>query len=373
MMRIAINCHSFLKKNYTGIGRYTYNLLKSLSSLDRQNQYFLYVKRGFFELNKRIPDFAVKNFKIKMDYFKEGPERVLGAIDIYHSPCPDFFKFQNGAKVIVTVHDVIFKAYPHGHTQSALETTRKQFDQFLAKAAKIICCSKSTIEDLQKFYDVPRERTALIYQGVDKNIFYQLRSEERLKAKRRIQELGLKERFLLFVGTIEPRKNLGNVLQAFEQLKNKKRFAGQLVVAGMRGWLMENLEEMIGQLKFKEDVIFLGYLADEDLNYLYNLAEIFVFPSLYEGFGYPILEAFSCAAAVVTSNVSSCPEIAADAALTVDPQNPGAIAAAVVRILEDQSFRKTLQEKALKRSQDFSFEKTARETLKVYEEVYNAS
>ncbi len=368
-MKIAVNCHSFLKKYPTGIGRYTYNLLKNLAEIDQQNQYLLYVKRGLFEFNKNIPIFKADNFSLKVDYFKQGPHRLLKEIDIYHSPSPDYIHFDSNTKVIVTVHDVIFKAFPESHTSEAIEQTEKQFGTFLNKAAKIICCSQSTINDLVKFFGVSKERLALIYQGVDKSIFYPLGTQEEEAALGTLKIKGIERPFILFVGTIEPRKNLENILRALKKLRLSKEFLGKLVIIGNRGWMSEGIDALVEELDLKEAVIFLGHVSDQELRYFYNKTEVFVFPSFYEGFGFPIVEAFSCGAAVVTSNVSSCAELAADAALTVEPNDSEDIAKAISRIIHDTDLKKNLREKALRRSQDFSFRKTAQETLRVYEEV----
>ncbi len=143
-------------------------------------------------------------------------------------------------------------------------------------------------------------------------------------------------------------------------------------MVGMPGWKGEGLAGLIEHLGIKDDVIFLGFVSNDELRILYNLTEGFVFPSFYEGFGYPILEAFNCGAAVVTSNVSSCPELAADAALTVDPADSEAIARAVGRVLQDHGLKNALKHRAFARAQGFDNKETARKTLRIYEEVYES-
>jgi len=373
-MQIAINCRSFLNKKYTGIGRYTYHLIKSLIEIDSYNEYFLYAKKGIFNFNKRLPRFKSKNFSLKIDRFNRGIERSLGKrVDIYHSPSPDKLDVNSGAKAVVTVHDLIFKAFPQGHTQLALDQTESKFRRIGESASKIICCSKNTIRDLQKYFAIPDEKIRLIYQGVDKNVFYLIGKEEEKMAERMIRFKGIKDPFILYVGTIEPRKNLENILHAFDRLRTRKNFKGKLVVIGMKGWMSDGIEGLIKRLELKNNVIFLGYLSDAELRCFYNKAEVFVFPSFYEGFGFPIIEAFCCGTPVVTSNVSSCPEIAQDAALMADPYDPDDIAEAVAKVINDHELRRTLREKGFKRAGDFSFHKTAKETLKVYEEVCHSN
>ncbi len=371
-MKIGINCRSFLNKQYTGIGRYAHSLLKSLSEIDNENTYLLYAKKGIINLNKRIPKFEAKNFIVKVDRFKSGFSKIIGKVDIYHSPSPDALSVNDGAKIIVTVHDLIFKTFPEGHTQKAIDETEKMMCNIGERATKIICCSNNTLNDLRKYFHIPDNKVTVIHQGVDKNVFYPINEEENIIAERVIRKHGIREPYILSVGTIEPRKNLENILYSYDKLRTRKHFLGKLAVIGMKGWLSEGVEGLIKKLELKDHVIFLGYLTDNELRYFYNKAEAFVFPSFYEGFGFPLVEAFCCGTPVVTSNVSSCPEVAQDAALFVNPRDPDDIAQAVAQVVNDHNFKKILVEKGFKRGSDFSFRKTAEKTLAIYREVYNS-
>lgn len=367
-MRIAINCRSFLNRQYAGIGRYAYNLVKTLSEIDQDNEYWLYVQKRYFDFKRRVPRISAKNFAVKIDWLNRGLSQVLKPIDIYHSPSPDHLNITD-AKIVVTVHDLVYKTYPQGHTPQTCETTDKQLRTIVEKADRIICCSQNTIKDLCHYFPVERKRICLVYQGVDKNIFYEIEGEELRRAKAVIKRKGVEGPFLLFVGTIEPRKNLQNLLRAFAQLKRKQRFWGKLVIIGMTGWMVDEVRRALREVNLSTQVVFLGYVSDETLRYFYNLAEAFVFPSFYEGFGYPIVEAFCCGAPVICSNVSSCPEIAQDAALLINPNVPEDIAEAIYKVTEDKTLKLKLQEKAIKRAADFSFLKTTQETLEVYKEL----
>lgn len=371
-MNIAYNCRCILNKNNTGIGRYLYNLIHTLGQIDQENEYHLYAKKGFFSFRKgkRLPKFDYKNVFLKVDRFGRGIDKTVGKVDIYHSPSPEPIKMTKASKVVVTVHDLIFKAFPQGHTQETVDETDKQFRQIMERASKIICCSENTKNDLMKYFPVPEEKVVRIYQGVDKNVFYVIGNEEEVFARKLLKSKGVDAPYLLCVGTIEGRKNLEGVLKAFEQLRSQNKFKGKLVIIGMRGWLSEGIESLIEQLNLKEHVVIPGYLTDAELRCFYNKAEVFVFPSFYEGFGFPIVESFCCGTPVVTSNVSSCPEVAGDAALCVDPKNLDAIAQAIDQILQDQKLRQDLREKGFKRAGDFTFLKTAQKTLEVYQEVY---
>ena len=369
-MHIAINCRSFSKKQFTGIGRYASSLVAALSQIDADNRYSLYTTRGWSEVKSWIARRDAANFSVKLDWFQRGPAKTLRSIDIYHAPSPEAVPGFN-ARIVVTVHDLIYKTYPQGHTQETLALSEAQFQSFIPRCARIICSSRSTQNDLHRHFPEARDKTCYVYQGVDTNNFYPLAQWEIPSAWKIARGKGVAGPFVLFVGTVEPRKNLKGLLEAFARLKQKKVFDGKLVVIGMTGWRSEGLAGFIEDLGMNDDVISLGFVTNDELRVFYNLAEVFAFPSFYEGFGYPILEAFSCGAAVVTSNVSSCPELAGDAALTVDPADPEAIARAMGRVLLEPGLKNALKHKALARAQGFNNQETARKTLRVYEEVYN--
>lgn len=367
-MHIAINCRSFSKKQFTGIGRYASSLVASLAKIDRANRYSLYTTRGCGEVKRRIPLVETGNFFVRFDIFRRGVDKIFPAVDIYHAPSPEVIEVSR-AKVIVTVHDLIYKAYPQSHTPETVDLTERQFQSFIRRASKIICSSQNTQEDLHKYFTIDREKTCYIHQGTDKNIFYPVGERQMRIAQEAVRFKGIENPFILFVGTIEPRKNLKGLLEAFAQLRGKKIFQGKLVVIGMAGWSTGDIPETIDRLGIKGEVIFLGFVTNDDLRAFYNLAEVFVFPSFYEGFGYPVVEAFSCGAAVVTSNSSSCRELAAEAALTIDPSNSQGMAEAIGEVIQDDGLKQRLRQKALKRAEEFDNLKMARETLKIYEEV----
>ena len=370
-MHIAINCLCFLKKHPTGIGRYATNLIKSLMEIDKEDQYSLYVPKALFDSKRSVPKLRTpKNFSIKVDWLKRGPEKTLRKLDIYHSPCPDIINFTHIPSV-VTIHDVVYKAFPSGHTEETLKITDEQCRSFMKHAAKLICVSQNTANDVKKYFGVSDDRLKVIYNGTDHHVFYPIPNDKRDEARECIRAKGVTEPFILFIGTIEPRKNLKNLFEAFSILKDQKKFKGKLVVIGMAGWKSEGLLEHVKKLGIENDLITLGYMTNDELRYFYNLAEVFVFPSFYEGFGYPIVEAFSCGVAVVTSNSSSCPEIAGGAALIVDPHSPFDIAEKTALILEDKRIKNELIQKGFLRAKEFDYSKTAQQTLAVYKEVYS--
>lgn len=365
-MRIAINARSILSINRTGIGRYTYHLIDSLGNFDRANQYWLYVQKNFWDTKRKTPNFSYPNFFIKRDFFGLGSS--LKGADVFHSPSPAPLDVQC-QRFIVTVHDMIYKTFPQSHTQETIELTEQYMKQAIAKADHIICVSQSTRQDLHRFLDFPKEKSSVIYNGVNHDAFYVLDRAARERAKELLAHKGISEPFILFTGTLEPRKNLAGVLEAFAHLRQNNKFNGKLVVVGRKGWMHQPTEDLMDRLNLRSQVIFLGYVTDEELRCLYNLTEVFIMPSFYEGFGFPILEAFCCGAPTITSHSSSCGEIAADAALTIDPHSSSEIAEAIVKLMENKTLKEQLSHRALLRAKEFSFLKTAQETLKVYEQV----
>ena len=364
-MRIAINCRSILLSQRTGIGRYTYHLLDSLGKADQANQYILHAPKRLFDFKRRLPDFSrYKNFKNHLDYFHHG----VGRADIYHLPSPDRIGAYSG-KLIVTIHDLIYKTFPQGHMAETIELTEKYMKDIARKADGIICVSENTRRDLHRFFDIPQEKSCVVHNGVDHAVFFPLAQDERLQAATGLKSLGINKPFILCVGTIEPRKNLAGLLESFALLKSKMKFQGSLVVTGMKGWMGENISGLIKKMNIQTDVIFTGFVSDDQLRQLYNMAEAFVFPSFYEGFGFPILEAFCCGAAVITSNTSSCAEIASDAAVTLDPKDITGLAQAMEQVLTDKILREHLRQAGLNRAKDFSFLTTAEKTLDVYKRI----
>ena len=226
-MRIAINCRSFSKKQFTGIGRYASSLVNSLAEIDHANRYSLYTSRGFLRIKKTLPLTRARNFVVRYDWLRRGPWKTLGSVDLYHAPSPEVIDGA-AAKVVVTVHDLIYKTYPQGHTPDTLRLTEQQFASFIPRAAKIICSSQSTLNDLRKYFSVEPGRACFVHQGVDKNVFYPIEERQMRIAQEAVRFKGVEGPFLLFVGTIEPRKNLEGMLKALAWLKQKKLFTGKL-------------------------------------------------------------------------------------------------------------------------------------------------
>jgi len=280
---------------------------------------------------------------------------------------------------VLTVHDLIFLLFPEYHLPLNRWFLNRFMPLFIRRADAIIAISQCTKDDLIRHYGVPSEKVTVIYEGVDSR-FHPVTDPDVLGRVR--ARYGLPEHYILYVGTIEPRKNLTALLEAFVALRkqasnrqpatsNQRLEAGswKLVIAGKRGWLYEGFFRRLRELGLEGEVILLGFVPDEDLPALYSAAELFVFPSLYEGFGLPVLEAMACGTPVIASNASSLPEVVGEAGILIDPHDVGGLVKAMGRVLMDGGKRREMREKGLQQAARFSWERTAAMTLGVYRSV----
>jgi glycosyltransferase involved in cell wall biosynthesis len=268
------------------------------------------------------------------------------------APCP----------MVVTIHDLSFIRFPDLF-RPANRLYLTTFTRLSARrAARLIAVSAHAAAETAQLLDVPSERIDVVYHGVDP-VFRPLSIDE-VAAFR--QRQGVPDQFVLFVGTLEPRKNLVRLVEAFARVYDGKT---RLVLAGGRGWFYDVLFARVESLGLEEAVIFAGYVMNDDLPLWYNAATLLAYPSIYEGFGLPVLEAQACDTPVLTSNVSSLPEAAGDAALMVDPYDVEALAAGLNRMLTDRSLRRELRQRGLAHASRFSWPRTAQETASVYRQA----
>lgn len=371
-MRIGIDVRS-LSRPKTGIGYYTYNLVKNLLIIDNQNEYFLYSCRDFdCELLK-----SFKNVTVRISKFKIGTlwvQIVLpfllarDKLDIFHSTEAMAPLFVN-CPVVVTVLDLIPILFPKGHDPKA-NLAAKLYPLVFKRAQKLISISDNTKRDLIRVMGMPAAKIKTIYLSANREIYHPVEDHVALSAIK--SKYGLGEKYVLTVGVLSPRKNVGRLVEAYDRARIALAEKIDLVVAGPPGWQYEEVYETVDKLGLKASVHFLGAVPLEDLPGLYNAAEMLVYPSLYEGFGLPVVEAMACGIPVITSNLSSLPEVAGDAALLVDPYNVAELAEVMARLLEDNKLRAEMVERGLKRAELFSWVKCASETLKTYREVHDA-
>lgn len=370
-MKIAIN-GLFLSQKNTGGSRYLLDVVNGLK-IGRGEEYFLYASNDIYR--RRI----VTNDSVKMRdcglVHASRPLRLIWEnlyfssalraekVDLLHAAAFTL-PYNISCRSVITIFDLTFFTMPHVHEKSKVAYFRKMIPPTLNRADKIIAISQQTKNDIIKLFNIADEKVEIIHIGVGMRFKPVARDDgfNRMRKKH-----GLPESYILFVGTIEPRKNLCNLIRAYSEMQ-KRGFPHSLVIVGKRGWGYKEIFNVIRKLKVKS-IIFTDFVDDADMPFIYNGADVFVYPSFYEGFGIPVVEAMACGVPVVTSNVSSMAEIAEGAAALVDPYQAEQISAAIERILEDKAYARTLVAQGLSRAAMFSQEKMVSMTQGVYHKV----
>lgn len=286
---------------------------------------------------------------------------------VFHSPVnvlPE--RLPRHCAGVVTLHDLAFLRFPEVLTRSKRVYHQIFTVRSIHKATKVIAVSESTRQDAVKLVGVPAERVETVYTCIDER-FAHVSEPQAVAAFREKQGLG--GGYLLYLGTLEPRKNIPTLIEAYALLRNRYGRAEKLVLAGGKGWLYEAIFDRVRQLGLESEVIFPGYVADAEQALWYAAAAVFVYPSLYEGFGIPVTEALVSGTPVVTTTVSSLPEAGADIALTVDPHDVEAMAAAIHTALTDEAYRQRCRAMAPSVAQKFSAQRMVAETIRVYEQA----
>ena len=351
-----------------GIGQYILCLIEALAKIDKEDEFTILKSR-----KDKTPLTSQANFRRRslwtpshhpLEQWTLPLELRMIGLDILHSP--DFIPpFHRRYSSVITIHDLAFLLYPHLVTGESARYYG-QVERAVKNTDHIIVVSQSTKRDAIRLLGAPEDKIAVIYEAANP-IFRPIEDPEKLNRIR--AKYGLWRDFILFVSTIEPRKNLSNLLRAFHLFLSGYDYELKLVVVGRRGWLFEEVFATLEELGLEEEAIFIGKASIEDLLLLYNAARALVYPSLYEGFGLPPLEAMACGTPVITSNVSSLPEVVGDAALMVDPQDISGLAKAIGQVLTDEALREDLMERGFQRAKMFSWEKAAKETLALYREL----
>lgn len=369
-LRIGIDFTSAARER-AGIGRYARELIRALSRLDHANRYLLFVPRDAHTDLLRFdwpPNFAIIRAPLTERYLAAlwhrarvpfPIETFIGAVDVFYSP--DFLLPPTFARrKLVTVHDLSYVRVPECFPAPLLRYLTRAVPPSLARADLILADAASTQRDLIDVYHIPSEKIRVLYSGVDARFHPDISAD----ARARVRALTRGKPYILSVGTLQPRKNYARLLEAFAKLIDNSQLPianCQLLIAGGRGWMYDEIFQTVARLNLRERVWFPEFVADDDLPALYAEATLFVYPSLYEGFGLPVAEALACGAPVVCSNASSLPEVAGDAALYFDPRDVDAMADAMARALSDESLRADLRARGFVQVKQFSWEKAAQE------------
>lgn len=374
MKKICLDLQPMLSQK-TGIGYYTENLVKNLYN-GNKNKYtgvtFSFFRRkknqrliegirykhyNFFPFYSEKIRFISKFLPISTNFFlKEN-------YDIYHSFNSNIpYKIKKNINVIITIHDLIPFLFP----ELCKGDKKKYFDSLVEKIKRvniIITVSEYSKRDIIKYLKVDPQKIRIVSPGIELKDYERVKDNEIKKVK---EKYNLPKKFILFLGALEPKKNIVNIIKGFERanLKNIK-----LVIAGGKGWKYEEIFETYKNSPYKKNIQMLDYIAEEDKIALYKGAELFIFPSLYEGFGMPVLEAMASGIPVITSNISSLPEVAGEAAILVNPYDIVEIAKAIENVIKNDKLKKEMIEKGLKQARKFTWENSVKKLEKIYSEL----
>jgi glycosyltransferase involved in cell wall biosynthesis len=367
-VRVAIDAR---KLHDFGIGTYIRNLLRQLARLDRQTEYVVICQERDRELGLSLGD----NFRVEVDSSKPYSVReqfsvpwtlVRTRTNVFHEPHYVLPPLTH-CRSVVTIHDCIHLRFPqYLPKRGALAYARAQMGAAARRSHRVLTVSEASKRDILEFFRVPPEKVTVIHNAIDER-FLTSPPEEAVHAV--AERYQLQGDFVLYVGTVKPHKNVERLIDAFHVVRQSGLDHLKLVVIGDDISKYAVLRRAVHRYNLHKYVRFLGFLPDETLAAVYRLAAVFAFPSLYEGFGLPPLEAMACGTPVVTSNVSSLPEVMGDAALFVDPYDADAIADGIRRVITDPALRADLSARGLARAREFSWERSVRRVREIYDEV----
>lgn len=358
-MKIGIDVQTTLGQK-TGFGFYVKNLVSHMQKIGSKDNFY-------FIKPDTIKDFSAPQ-RFVWDQLKVPNIAQKNKVDILHQPCfsaPVFYK----GKVVVTIHDLI--AIKYGKDIPFF--SRMYFGRWMPltyhRADAIIAISEHTKKDIQKYLRVPDEKIFVIPSAASDE-YKVINDKDRINKVKNKYKTG--DKYLLHIGTLNPRKNLLFLIDVFYEV-SKRLPDYKLVIVGKEGWYYDKLYQKVEKYGLQGKVVFTGYIDEADKVYLYNGSSLFVFPSLYEGFGLPPLEAMKCAIPVISSNTSSLPEVVSDAGILLSPTDKKGWIDSITRVLIDKKLYENLSKKSLEQANKFSWERCAKQTLEVYKKVYENS
>lgn len=362
-MNIAVNTRFLLKNKLEGIGWFTYETLKRITRNHPEHHFFFFFDRKFdeeFVFSKNVTPLVLhpqsRHPLLWYVWFEHAVPAALKKVkaDLFIST-DGFLSLNTDVKTLLVIHDIAFEHFP----QHVGLLTRKYLlyysPLFAKRAQRIATVSEFSKQDVISTYGIEANKIDVTGNGARE--IYRPKSEPEIAVAK--NKFGIKGNYFIYAGAIQPRKNLANIFRAFDSFKKQNPGNAQLVIAGRKAWKFQEALEVYEAMEHKADVVFTGHLSSEDLASLMAGALALVYVSLFEGFGIPILEAMSCGTPVITSNVSSMPEVAGDAALLVQPESVTEIAEAMEKIAHDEQLRSGLAAKGFLQKEKFSWEKTA--------------
>jgi glycosyltransferase involved in cell wall biosynthesis len=383
-MRIGIDIRCLVDGKRTGVEEYTINVLEQLFERDKSNEYVLFLnsyhESGFdpdtFSQRKNV---SVKRFRypnkiLNLFFWYLGwphVDKMIGGVDVFFMPNINFIGLSRETKLVLTVHDLSFEIMPE-----AFSLRRRLWHGFIntrklcQRADRIIAVSESTKADIESIYKISREKITRIYNGAPEDMAQLGRNDPKLIEVKKKYHLPFN--FIFYLGTVEPRKNIPSIVAAFDEMKsqnNKELDKFKLVIAGGKGWGIEKIFKVMRQAKYTDDIIYTSCIINEDKAAVLTLSSLFVYPSFFEGFGIPVLEAMKCGVPVITSNVSALPEVVGDSAIMVDPYNPDELLRSMKELLLNRELAQRLSERGKNHAFRFTWKASARELLGVFEEL----
>ena len=377
-MKIGVDIRTLMDIHYSGVSEYTNNLLRELFKLDQKNQYKLFYNSGR-NIEARMPSFEQPNvdtiytrypnkiFNNILQRIAAWPklDQLLG-VDLFFMPNIGFVSLSGNALKIITIHDLSFLRYPKFYSwKRRLWHNIININSLLKKFDRIIAVSESTKRDIVELCKIPEKKVSVIYSGIGEEYLRSDKYFSENESRRVIKKYKLPQKFILSLSTLEPRKNIDGVIRAYTLMRqeNKSLEEYKLIIAGSRGWQYQGITQAWQESKFKDDIFFVGYVDAQDKPYIYKLATVFVYPSYYEGFGFPPLEAAACSTPVITSIASSLPELIGSGSIQIDPYNAREISQAIALLLSDSGLREHYIKAGKSCAAKFSWQKTAEQVL----------
>ena len=377
MLKIGIDIRCLMSSTRTGVGEYAYELLNAILKIDKENQYYL-LYNSHTDVAEHTPLWPQNNIHYVATKW---PNKLFNAfikilgwpkldklvsrhnkLDYFFSPNLNFTALSKDIKHILTVHDLSFKFYPQFFSlKQKLWHWAVNPKKQCARADIIFTPSENTKRDITDYYHIPPEKIQITSGAISDIFDNPVIDKEKLK-----QKYNLPNRFILFLGTVEPRKNIIGLIEAFEKCYSLLPNSYTLVIAGSgRGWKNKQIYARALASPLRDKIEFIGYVEAKEKPALYSLAELFVYPSFYEGFGFPVLEAMACSVPVITSNRSSLPEITGQAAYLINPNRPQEITEAIIKMLTDEKLREHFKKLGLEQIKKFSWETAAKQWLEL--------
>lgn len=365
-----------MKSNLEGFGRYTYEILRRLVESHPEVQFSFFFDRPYdkkYIFGKNVTAYVLyppaRHVYLIKFWFDYSVKYYLNKLkpDLFFST-DGFISTNSKTPQITVIHDLAFEHYPNDISKLMLEFYKKRYPESSKNAKKIFTVSEFTKQDIVKKYKISEEKIIVTYNAADEK-FHPISEEEKQAIRDRFTN---SEDYFHFVGAIQPRKNLVRLFKAFDIFKQETNSKYKLLIVGRKAWNFTEITETFEQMQFKNDVIFTGYVSNEDLVKIYGASTALCYIPYFEGFGLPIVEAFSCETAVITSNVSSMPEVAGKAAICVNPFDEKDIAKAMGKISSDKNFRDELIKNGKTELKRFSWDKTADKIWQEFENTINS-